>query len=160
MAVLLVALADALTKAVAHTRLVFGPLPREIIGSTIRLTLVYNPGAAFGLHLGPHSRWIFMGLTVVALAVLYRLYRDTDSRDSIRTLAIGAVAGGAVGNLINRIWSARGVVDFIDVGIGNMRWPTFNLADVGVTVGALFLAWTLWREGRDGELGRTTAGIS
>ncbi|MDQ6829695.1 MAG: signal peptidase II [Gemmatimonadota bacterium] len=57
-----------------------------------------------------------------------------------------AAGGGAVGNLINRILSARGVVDFLDLGSGTARWPTFNVADIGVSVGAVLLAWVLWRE--------------
>ena len=51
------------------------------IGETVRLTLVYNPGAAFGLHLGPYSRWIFTVLTSGALYILSRLYRTTRPDD-------------------------------------------------------------------------------
>ncbi|MCH8934427.1 MAG: signal peptidase II, partial [Gemmatimonadetes bacterium] len=64
---------------------------------------------------------------------------------------LGLVCGGAVGNLIDRIRSSRGVVDFIDVGIGVHRWPTFNIADSAVTVGAIALAFVLWMEGREEE---------
>jgi signal peptidase II len=53
-----------------------------------------------------------------------------------------------VGNLIDRIRSATGVVDFIDVGVGDLRWPTFNVADMAVSVGAFLLAWVLWGEER------------
>jgi signal peptidase II len=110
----------------------------------VRLTLVHNPGAAFGLHLGQYSRWIFMALTAGALFILGRLYRSTRDGDLLRTLAIALVCGGALGNLIDRIRSAAGVVDFIDVGIGDMRWPTFNVADMAVSIGAFLLAWVLW----------------
>jgi signal peptidase II len=85
-----------------------------------------------------------MALTVGALFILGRLYRATRDGDLIRTLAIGLVCGGAIGNLIDRIRSAAGVVDFIDVGIGDMRWPTFNVADMAVSIGAFLLAWVLW----------------
>jgi signal peptidase II len=61
------------------------------------------------------------------------------------------VAGGAVGNLIDRIRSPAGVVDFIDIGIGFHRWPTFNVADMAVTTGAFLLAWVLWMEDRTRE---------
>ena len=67
----------------------------------------------------------------------------------MRLAALGLVCGGAVGNLIDRVLSAQGVVDFIDVGVGTYRWPTFNIADSAVTVGALFLAYVLWMEGRE-----------
>jgi len=59
-----------------------------------------------------------------------------------------------VGNLIDRIRSTRGVVDFIDVGVGALRWPTFNVADMAVTCGAITLALVLWAEGRHAEDGR------
>ena len=147
-ALAIVALADVVTKYAAHTRLFPAGMPRDLLGNTVRLTLIYNPGAAFGLHVGPYSRWVFLALTVVALIVLAQLYRDTSPRDGLRALALGLVTGGAVGNLINRLWSKPGVVDFIDVGVGDRRWPTFNVADIGVSIGALLLAWTLWSEER------------
>jgi signal peptidase II len=112
----------------------------------VRLTLVYNPGAAFGLHLGPGSRWIFTALTFGALFLLWRLYQETSASDRRRVMAIALVVGGAIGNLIDRLRSSRGVVDFIDVGIGTARWPTFNVADMAVSCGAILLAWVLWRE--------------
>ena len=146
---------DVVTKYLAHTRLLPEHLPRDIVGDTVRLTLVYNPGAAFGLNLGPASRWIFLALTVGALFILGRLYRVTQPGDRVRALALGLVCGGAVGNLINRIWSARGVVDFIDVGVGDWRWPTFNIADIGVSIGAFLLAWVLWGEDRSTERARS-----
>jgi signal peptidase II len=63
-------------------------------------------------------------------------------------MALGLVCGGAVGNLIDRIRSPAGVVDFVDVGVGDLRWPTFNVADMAVSVGAFLLAWVLWGEER------------
>ena len=66
--------------------------------------------------------------------------------DVVRTLSLALVCGGAVGNLIDRIRSAHGVVDFIDIGFGDSRWPTFNIADMAVSIGAFLLAWVLWGE--------------
>jgi signal peptidase II len=140
-----VLLADAFTKIVAVDRLAPAYLPRRVFGDGVRLTLVYNPGAAFGLHLGEHSRWIFIALTGVALVVLWRLYLDTPLMDRVRLLALALVTGGALGNLADRLKSARGVVDFIDLGVGSWRWPTFNVADIAVSTGACVLAWVLWR---------------
>jgi signal peptidase II len=139
-----VLLADAFTKVLAVDRLAPAYLPRPLLGDGVRLTLVYNPGAAFGLHLGAQSRWIFVALTLVALTVLWRLYLDTPLAHRARTLALALVAGGAMGNLLDRLKSARGVVDFIDIGVGAWRWPTFNLADIAVTSGAILLGWVLW----------------
>lgn len=137
---------DVVTKWVAVQALMPSRVPREVFGEFVRLTLVYNPGAAFGLHLGPYSRWIFMILTVGALFVLGRLYTTARDGDWQRVLAVSLVCAGAIGNLIDRIRSPRGVVDFIDVGIGALRWPTFNVADMAVSCGAILLAWVLWWE--------------
>ena len=141
-----VVLVDAFTKIMAVDRLMPSHLPRQVIGETLRLTLVFNPGAAFGLHLGPWSRWIFTALTIGALVLLWELYRTTRAGDVLRTLALSLVCGGALGNLVDRLKSGRGVVDFIDVGVGTLRWPTFNVADMAVTCGAVLLAIVLWRE--------------
>ncbi|MEO6529147.1 MAG: signal peptidase II [Gemmatimonadaceae bacterium] len=145
---LVVTVADIITKAIAERMLMPRGIPHEVIGNTVRLTLVYNPGAAFGLNLGPQSRWIFAVLTVIALVILARLYRFTERGDSPRALALALVCAGAIGNLIDRIRSLFGVVDFIDIGIGDARWPTFNVADMAVSVGAGLLAWVLWQEDR------------
>lgn len=137
---------DVITKMLAVERLGPRGTPHEVLGDAVRFTLVYNPGAAFGLHLGEHSRWIFIALTLGALGVLWRLLRDTREGDTARVTALGLVVGGAVGNLVDRIRSPLGVVDFIDVGIAQVRWPTFNIADMAVSTGAILLAWVLWLE--------------
>ena len=144
---MLVAAVDVVTKYLAHTRLA-RHMPLDIIGEVVRIALAYNPGAAFGLHVGSYSRVVFTVVTLVALVVLGRMYRETRPGDWLRVVALGLISGGALGNLINRFWSARGVVDFIDVGIGDLRWPTFNVADIGVSIGAVLLAWALWRQDR------------
>ena len=135
---------DVATKLLAVRSLIPERVPREVVGDWLRFTLVYNPGAAFGLQVGAQSRWVFMGLTVVALGILGRLYLNTRPGDLLRTASLGLVCGGALGNLIDRVRSDHGVVDFIDIGVGASRWPTFNVADVAVSVGAVVLAWTLW----------------
>jgi signal peptidase II len=143
-----VVLLDVVTKQIAVAQLMPRQLPHEVLGDAIRFTLVFNEGAAFGLKFGPLSRWIFLAATVVALVILGRLYRATRAGDLLRTLALGLVCGGAVGNLIDRIRSPLGVVDFIDVGLREHRWPTFNVADMAVSTGAILLAWVLWSEDR------------
>ncbi len=141
-----VVIADVITKAIAVYSLAPQRIPHEVIGDALRFTLVYNPGAAFGLNVGEYSRWVFMVLTIGALIILGRLYRQTREGDLPRTLAIALVCAGAVGNLIDRIKSPLGVIDFIDVGFGDTRWPTFNVADMAVSIGAFLLAWVLWGE--------------
>jgi signal peptidase II len=139
---------DVVTKALAVQMLVPRRVPHEVVGDAVRFTLVYNPGAAFGLHVGPYSRWVFMTLTVVALAILAWLYQSTREGATNRVLALALVCGGAIGNLIDRVRSVDGVVDFIDVGLGDTRWPTFNVADMAVSTGAFLLAWVLWEDDR------------
>ena len=123
----------------------------SIVGDWLRFTLVYNPGAAFGLHVGDHSRWVFMALTVGALIILGRLYFTTSPGDRARVTSLALVCGGAVGNLIDRVRSEKGVVDFLDVGLRDTRWPTFNVADMAVSIGAFLLAIVLWAEDRPAE---------
>jgi signal peptidase II len=136
---------DAVTKYLAESFLGDGRTV-SIVGDWVRLHLVFNRGAAFGLHLGPYSRWIFLAIAVVAIVLLVRFSRSAPVGDRMRQLALGLVAGGAAGNQVDRIRTARGVTDFLDVGIGIHRWPTFNVADSGVTCGAIALALSLWRE--------------
>ena len=139
---------DVLTKTIAVRALAPARIPHDLIGEYLRFTLVYNPGAAFGLHVGEHSRWVFMALTIGALLILGRLYILAAPGDRSRVVALALVCGGAMGNLIDRIRSAAGVVDFLDVGVGDARWPTFNVADIAVSVGAFVLAVVLWAEDR------------
>ena len=73
-------------------------------------------------------------------------YLHTRAGERVRAFALGLVTAGAIGNLIDRITSPIGVVDFIDVGVGDWRWPTFNVADMAVSVGAILLAYVLWGE--------------
>lgn len=144
----LVGLADLVTKALAEAALGAPGFPHRVLGDVVRVTLLYNPGAAFNLYLGPYSRAIFLALTALVLRALWTLYRRTRDRDNVRVLALALLCAGAVGNAIDRVRSAPGVVDWLDVGVGAHRWPTFNLADAAVTVGAVLLFAVLWREER------------
>jgi signal peptidase II len=140
-----VVLLDLITKIIAEATLLRTP-GVAVLGDWFQLRLVYNPGAAFGLHLGPYSRWIFLTVAIIAVFVLRRMSQTSPLGDAFRQLALGLVAGGAAGNLIDRIRSERGVVDFLDVGIGALRWPTFNVADIAVSCGAIALVISMWRE--------------
>ena len=137
---------DLYTKQLAVAHLSRVPVP--VIGEWLSLRLVYNPGAAFGINVGEHSRWVFMGLAMLALVVLGMMVYQTPPVQRVRLLTLGLVCGGAIGNLVDRIRSARGVVDFIDVWIGRFHWPTFNVADMAVSCGAIALAIILWSEGK------------
>jgi signal peptidase II len=80
-----IAAADFITKKVA-LQILHSTASRPISGDWLRLNLVRNSGAAFGLNVGPYSRWVFMGLTIVALVILARLYRATRAVDLRRVL--------------------------------------------------------------------------
>ena len=138
---------DVVTKALAVAKL--SPIPQPVLGDWFTLQLVYNPGAAFGIHVGAYSRWVFIVLALTALVVLGLIVKQTAPADRGRLVALGLVCGGALGNLFDRLRHARGVVDFLDVGIGMHRWPTFNVADMAVTLGAVTLGVILWSEGRE-----------
>ncbi len=150
---------DIVTKLVA-VRVLPPYLGVPLMGDALQLRLVYNSGAAFGLNVGEHSRWVFMALSVAAIVVLVSMLRSMRPGDRLRLYALAAICAGALGNLIDRVRSARGVVDFLDVGVGALRWPTFNVADMAVTCGAIALALSLWGEGRKHHLPEASPGAS
>ena len=134
---------DVATKRFAVSQLSPPYVPHDIIGDFLRFTLAYNPGGAMSLSLGPQSRWWFSLLAITTLLILAYMYRQTSPDNRLQISSIALICGGAVGNLIDRLRSARGVVDFIDIGIGPHRFWTFNIADVGVTLGTATLTWIL-----------------
>lgn len=138
-------LADCTTKRIAEESLRLHR-PTEVLGEVVRFTLAYNPGAAFGIDVGPASRVVFIVLTLVALVALFLMYRTTPASQRIQLVALALISGGALGNLYDRLRGAAGVVDFIDVGVGGARFWTFNVADAGITIGAILLALSLWTE--------------
>jgi signal peptidase II len=140
-----IVLLDQWTKHLAVTHLMPRHMPHEVIGDVFRFTLTFNPGAAFGMHLGDASRWVFTVLTLLILGFLVRLYAGTPRIDTALRLSVAVVIGGALGNLVDRLHSAAGVVDFIDIGVGDVRFWTFNVADTAVSLGAICLVFLLWR---------------
>ncbi len=135
---LVIIIADRITKVWAVANLTYG-VPKRIAGEYLRFTLNWNQGAAMGSTLGSFSRVGFSLAAVVVLVMLAAFYRKG------MQVALGLIGGGAVGNLFDRLTSARGVIDFIDVGVGSTRFWTFNIADSAVTCGAVLLAFTLTR---------------
>ena len=128
-----VLLLDQVTKLLAAESLADGR-PIEVLGNLVRLGLRMNEGAAFSLSWGgPLVLAVLSGIAVVALGYLLM-----SGRIPGRTLALclGCIMGGAAGNLIDRILRGA-VVDFIDIGAVSWRWPTFNVADIGITLGGI-----------------------
>jgi signal peptidase II len=135
---------DQITKAIALSRLAPG-VPVDVIDGFLALTLVMNPGLAFGLlgGLPPAWRWVVAGLSIVALLVLARIaLRLPQTGGRTAWIAVGCVFGGAVGNLIDRARFGA-VVDFVDLHLRGYHWPAFNVADSAITIGVALLAFRL-----------------
>lgn len=108
----------------------------DVLDGVLRFTLSKNSGAVMGILRG--SKSLLLVVTMISIAVLivfaYRMrYAPTAKR-----VFLGLIIGGAFGNLIDRL-AAGEVLDFIDMGFGPYRWPTYNVADIAVTVGAVLL---------------------
>jgi signal peptidase II len=140
---LIVAL-DQGAKAAIEANLVPGEQV-EVIGP-LGLTLSHNRGVAFGLAGGAGLRLILF--TVIALGVIAFLFARNPTKPWM-WVATGMLAGGAVGNLADRI-RADAVTDFIDLP----PWPPFNLADVSITFGVLLLVFLNLREAERGHEGK------
>lgn len=135
---------DQATKQLALAHLTPG-VPIPVFEGWLALTLVMNPGLAFGLLGGipPAWRWIVAALSLVALLVLVRVAsRVLPEGGRAGRLAIGLIFGGAVGNLIDRARFGA-VVDFVDVHWRGYHWPAFNVADSAISVGVVLLALRL-----------------
>lgn len=151
-AALLVFLADQASKAlVAHVLELGGSRP--LLGNVLELTYVQNPGAAFGFLAGAPAVWrvpFFILVTAGASLLIYAAQRFLPpERRGIR-LALGLIWGGALGNFTDRVWLGK-VIDFIDVGIRQYRWPVFNLADSCITVGLGILLFDYWWRRKNGD---------
>jgi signal peptidase II len=126
-----------------------------VLGDFFRLTYVENPGMAFGINVGGKAFFSIISI-VASIAIVIYLYRSRQDRLGFR-LALATILGGAVGNLIDRVFYGvlfhngsffQGrVVDFFDVdffdinilGYQLSRWPVFNIADASVTIGVILL---------------------
>jgi signal peptidase II len=137
---LVVIIVDQISKFVANAQLVYAePLP---VLPSFNLTLLYNRGAAFSFlsEAGGWQRWFFVVVSVVAVVFLTYWLRKLKSGQWILALALSLVIGGAVGNLVDRLWLGH-VVDFIQLYYKSFYWPAFNVADSAITVGAVLLVW-------------------
>jgi signal peptidase II len=137
--------ADCSTKRVVEATVPIYSESKPLISDLLRVTLAYNEGAAFSTHLGIYQRWILIGVGVALLGALAWWYKTAAQNGRLAITGLALVAGGGAGNLLDRVISNRGVVDFLDVGIGTTRFFICNVADAGIFVGALFLAFAVWR---------------
>lgn len=142
----LVFLLDRFSKSVLSDLLSEGS-PREIIGSTLQLIRSENRGGLFGLFQGSAPFLALLSLGVVA-ALLVVHEREGERRPSALTFATGLLIGGALGNLLDRITMGY-VLDFIDLGLGSLRFWTFNVADMGISFGILIMLLAALRSPRE-----------
>jgi signal peptidase II len=141
-------LTDQASKAWAVRELRFGNT-RTVIDGVFYLSYAENPGIAFGQLQGggQFGRWMLSTLAALAaVGVVLYLFRTTRTDDRV----LGACAlllAGIAGNLTDRVRLGH-VIDFIEVHIGSFQWPTFNVADAVICVGAGLLALDLFLEGK------------
>lgn len=137
---------DQLTKAWLVASLLPGQRV-EVVGSFVRLVHGQNSGAIFGLFRDSAPLFALASLAVVGLIVWYEL---RSGHHLVVSVALGLLLGGALGNLVDRLrWGY--VVDFVDIGIGDLRWYTFNVADAAVSTALVLLVFlALWPEARSG----------
>ena len=133
-----IAAADWATKAWADAALMLHR-PVEVL-PFLNFTLVYNPGAAFGIlaDAGDWQRWLLVVITA-ALAAFLAVWLAWGARGKAwLSAALALLLAGAIGNLIDRVRFGH-VIDFIDVHAFGWHWPAFNIADAAITCGALLL---------------------
>lgn len=145
---------DQWTKHVVLTHLQEGaPIPA--IPGFLNWSLAFNSGAAFSFlaDAGGWQRWGFGVLAVVISLVLAAWLARTPRRDWLTALPLALVIGGAIGNLIDRLRYGH-VVDFIQVYRGDWAFPTFNVADSAISVGAVLLVLGSLRSGKAQDTAR------
>jgi signal peptidase II len=116
---------------------------RPVIGDYVRIVHAQNTGAAFGLL--PERTTLLSVLSVLAVLAIVYYYRQIASSSSLVSATLGMQLGGAFGNLLDRITQGY-VVDFVDVGVGEIRFWAFNVADSSIVVGIILVTAALWYE--------------
>ena len=125
---------DQLTKAWITAALAPDGVVR-LIGDNLRLVYTQNTGALFGLFRGQAAPFAALSLIVIGLIVTYHA---RSGRSPYMTVTLGLLLGGAIGNVIDRL-RLNHVVDFVDGGIGSLRWYTFNVADACISTAIVLL---------------------
>ncbi len=144
-----IVLVDQITKALVRTYLPAWTA-KPLIPGFLNLVHVQNRGAAFGFLSHGQGLWqpvFFIIITIAAVAIILALMRTGHRKDGVFQFSLGAILGGAVGNLVDRIRLGT-VTDFIDMYIGRLHWPAFNVADTAISLGAFILLIAVYRKGR------------
>jgi signal peptidase II len=125
---------DQLTKAWLVANVALGEV-REVIGESVRFVYHQNSGALFGLFRDQAIVFGLLSIVVIGLIVGYHARSD---RSRYMSIALGFLLGGAIGNLVDRLRLGY-VVDFVDIGIGDLRFYTFNIADSAISAAIVLL---------------------
>lgn len=118
---------------------------KEIIPGLLSLALTFNPGGAFGIFSTYSSTFrnaLFFLSALIALGAILAWLVLISHHEAKTLFGIGAILGGALGNGIDRFWLGA-VVDFIDLHLNGYHWPTFNVADIAITLGVLLVFFPL-----------------
>ena len=140
---LLIMVADQATKQIM-LELIFNPPRRIEILAILNLVPVWNRGMSFGM-LADSGSFVPIGLTGLAFVVSAWLFWMVPRLHRVQRQAAAFIAGGAIGNAIDRLRFGK-VVDFIDLHYAGMHWPAFNLADAAITTGAVLWCYSILRE--------------
>jgi len=139
---------DVITKIWAVRNLQEG-MSESVIDSFFYFTLHYNTGGILGIF--PNHPMLFQVMTGIAIVLLIIFYIKTPSNNKLFHITIALIAGGALGNFTDRFFR-KGVVDFLDVYIFSFRWPTFNVADAFISVGAVLLIYVFYQMEKEEKL--------
>jgi signal peptidase II len=124
--------------------------PLMLVGENLRLVVSHNTGALFGLF---RDQAPLFALVSVGVIGLIGWYHGHSGRSTYLSIALGLLLGGAIGNFLDRFRLGY-VVDFVDAGIGNLRWYTFNVADSAISLAlVMLLAAAIWPALTTGETG-------
>lgn len=123
--------ADQLTKALVVANLAIGEKAR-LLGDLVQVWHAQNRGAAFSLFQG--GTVIFLIVSVLSIGMVTYFHRSLRDRTPWLHVVLGIVLGGTLGNFIDRLRQGY-VTDWLSIGIGDTRWPTFNVADSSVVIG-------------------------
>lgn len=133
-------IADQITKAVIARNIVLNS-SKEVIPGFFHLVHIRNKGAIFGFFSQTGNRYVFLVLTLASLTalglVVYYFFKAPHSERLLR-VSLSLIMAGALGNFIDRIFKGY-VIDFLDVSVKGWHWPSFNVADSCISIGAVLL---------------------
>jgi len=144
-----IVLIDLITKKIVKSTFSYGESVK-IIGNFLRFTYIENPGIAFGLFADHHPLKNLILFIIAIFAIFFIIFTFKNSKTRFQRISLSIILGGALGNVLERLFGYiiyfgdfkifyGKVVDFIDIGIGELRWPYFNIADSSITIGVIML---------------------